>query len=186
MLSCARSLTGANCATTRCCHAQVERLLADPKSERFIASFTDQWLNLKEIDFTSPDRQLYPSFDPIVQESMVAETRGVPQRTAARRCPITNLIQSDFAMLNERLARFYGMDEVGAGARPRACSELALANNSRGGLVTQGSVLKVTANGTTTSPVVRGVWVNERILGHAHSAAAGRTSRRSSPTFAAR
>ena len=146
-------------------HAQVERLLSDPKSERFIASFSDQWLNLKEIDFTTPNRRLYPSFDPIVQESMLAETRAFLSELLRDDAPITNLIQSDFAMLNERLARFYGLGELPI-EPGRGLQRIKLGGDRpRGGLITQGSVLKVTADGTTTSPVVRGVWVGERILG---------------------
>lgn len=145
-------------------HAQLNRMLDDPKAERFIESFADQWLNLNEIDFTSPDRRLYRSFDSIVQASMLAETRAFLKEIVIGNASIKNLIQSDFGMLNERLARFYGMKNLplkpGAGLQ-----RVSLRGNSRGGLITQGAVLKVTANGTTTSPVVRGVWVAERILG---------------------
>ncbi len=145
-------------------HSQVTRMLEDPKSERFINSFTDQWLNLKEIDFTTPDTRLYRTFDSVVQDSMVAETRAFVRELVTNNLSITNLIDSDFAMLNERLARFYGVDEatlkIGEGLQ-----RVSLKDPLRGGLVTQGSVLKVTANGTTTSPVIRGVWVGQRILG---------------------
>ncbi len=145
-------------------HEQIKRLLDDPKSERFIEAFTDQWLNLKEIDFTSPDQKLYKTFDPVVQESMIRETRAFVRQMIMENHSIKELIHSDFAMLNERLERFYGMKDLplkpGAGIQ-----KVSLGKNPRGGLVTQGAVLKVTANGTTTSPVVRGVWVGERILG---------------------
>ncbi|MGI9244774.1 MAG: DUF1592 domain-containing protein, partial [Verrucomicrobiales bacterium] len=143
---------------------QFLRLLEDPRSERFIASFTDQWLNLNEIDFTSPDVRLYGTFDAIVQQSMIDETRAFVAELVRTDASITNVIRSDFAMLNERLARFYGMDKLPV--RPGAgMQRIGLGANQRSGLVTQGSVLKVSANGTTTSPVVRGVWVNERLLG---------------------
>lgn len=145
-------------------HAEVERLLADPKAERFIESFTDQWLNLKEIDFTTPDRRLYRSFDSVVQESMLAETRAFVEELLRSDASITNVIHSDFAMLNERLARFYGLDGLPVKAG-KGLQRVELGDNPRGGLITQGAVLKVTANGTTTSPVVRGVWVGERLLG---------------------
>lgn len=145
-------------------HVQVKRLLDDPKAERFIDSFTDQWLNLKEIDFTTPDEKLYRSFDTVVKESMLAETRSYFGTMVSNNRPITDLIDSRYAMLNERLARFYGLKglslTVGEGLQ-----QVSLGERPRGGLVTQGAVLKVSANGTTTSPVVRGVWVGERILG---------------------
>lgn len=145
-------------------HAQIKRLLDDPKSERFINSFTDQWLNLKEINFTSPDTRMYRTFDAIVQDSMLQETRSFFGKMVERNRSITHLVDSNYAMLNERLARFYGMDqmpiEAGAGIQ-----EVKVSERQRSGIVTQGAVLKVTANGTTTSPVVRGVFIGERILG---------------------
>ncbi|MFT5857913.1 MAG: hypothetical protein ACI8XO_005175, partial [Verrucomicrobiales bacterium] len=145
-------------------HQQVERLLADPKADRFITSFTDQWLDLKDINFTSPDLRLYRTFDSVVQQSMLDETRAFFKEIIRTDASITNVIQSDFTMLNERLARFYGFENLaikpGAGLQ-----RVDLGNSPRGGLVTHGSVLKVTANGTTTSPVVRGIWVAERLLG---------------------
>ncbi|MEX2578015.1 MAG: DUF1592 domain-containing protein [Verrucomicrobiales bacterium] len=143
---------------------QLDRLLDDPKAERFIASFTDQWLNLAEINFTVPDRRLYKSFDPTVQESMLMETRAFVGHLVASDGDIRHFVKSDFGMLNERLARFYGLDNValkpGSGLQ-----KVSLEEGRRSGLITQGSVLKVTADGTTTSPIVRGVWVGERILG---------------------
>lgn len=145
-------------------HAQVNRMLADPKAERFIVSFTDQWLNLKEIDFTTPDRRLYWQFDETVQESMLAETRAFVHELILKNKSVTNVIDSDFAMLNERLARFYDMK--GLAIKPgEGLQRVSLGDIPRGGLITQGSILKVTANGTTTSPVIRGVFVSERILG---------------------
>jgi hypothetical protein len=144
--------------------SQLKRMIDDPKAERFIASFGDQWLNLKEIDFTTPDRRLYRTFDEVVKFSMLAETRAFLKELIVGNGSIRNLIHSDFGMLNERLARFYGMRnpqlKPGSGLQ-----RVNLAEFPRGGLVTQGAVLKVTANGTTTSPVVRGVWVSERLLG---------------------
>lgn len=145
-------------------HSQIKRLLDDPRSERFVASFTDQWLDLKEIDFTAPDAKLYRTFDVIVQDSMVSETRSFVSKLIHNNRSITHLIDSNYAMLNERLARFYGMTdlpiEAGGGIQ-----EVKVGKDQRSGLITQGAVLKVTANGTTTSPVVRGVFVGERILG---------------------
>ena len=145
-------------------HAEIKRMIDDPRSDRFIESFADQWLNLKEIDFTQPDLRMYRTFDQVVKSSMLEETRAFLKDLIVRNGPIQNIIHSDYAMLNERLVRFYNMKQVelkpGAGMQ-----RVSLNGHPRGGLITQGSVLKVTANGTTTSPVVRGVWVSERILG---------------------
>ncbi len=145
-------------------HDQVSRMFADEKSDRFIANFTDQWLNLKAIDETTPDRRLYPAYDPVVRLSLLEETRAFVKEMMRKNLSVTNLIDSDFAFLNERLARFYSMGNVKL--KPgEGLQKVSLGDYPRGGLITQGAILKVTANGTTTSPVVRGVWVNERILG---------------------
>ena len=144
-------------------HAQVERMLKDPKIERFIDSFTGQWLDLREIEFTSPDKKLYPEFDPMLQESMLRETRGFFRHVLAENLSVMNFIDSDFAVLNERLASHYKIDGVRGHEHSRVV-KLA-ADSLRGGVMAQGSVLKVSANGTTTSPVLRGVWVLDRLLG---------------------
>jgi hypothetical protein len=144
---------------------QVERLLAHPKARRFVTSFTDQWLKLKEIDFTTPDTRQFPSFDSVVQESMLQETRAYFTELIKRDLGITHLVDSDFAFLNGRLARHYQAEaqlKPGEGLQKVVLS----GQNIRGGLVTQGAILKVTADGTSTSPVVRGVFINERILGN--------------------
>ena len=144
---------------------QVERLLSHAKAKRFIASFTDQWLRLNQIDFTTPDTRLFRDFDPVVQESMLQETRTYCTELLRRDLSITHLVDSDFAFLNGRLARHYKADlalHSGAGLQKVMLKPEA----KRGGLMTQGAILKVTADGTSTSPVVRGVFVNERILGN--------------------
>ena len=142
--------------------AQARRLLADPRHDRFVADFCDAWLNLRDIEFTSPDRQLFPEYDQYLQDSMLKETRGFVDLLIDKNLPVTNLVKSDFALLNDRLAEHYGIDGVsGPRLRPVPLPE----DSVRGGLLTQASVLKVTANGTNTSPVVRGVWVMDRILG---------------------
>ena len=144
---------------------QVERLISHAKAKRFIASFTDQWLKLNQIDFTTPDTRLFRDFDPVVQESMLQETRAYFTELLHRDLSITNLIDSDFAFLNGRLARHYKADlalKSGEGLQKVSLKPEA----KRGGLVTQGAILKVTADGTSTSPVVRGVFINERILGN--------------------
>ncbi len=144
---------------------QVDRMLAHPKGQRFITSFTDQWLKLKEIDFTTPDTRQFPTFDSTVQESMLQETRAYFDELITKDLSITNLVESDFAFLNGRLARHY---QTAVPVKPGdGLQKVALtAKDIRGGLVTQGAILKVTADGTSTSPVVRGLFINERILGN--------------------
>jgi len=142
--------------------AQVERLLDDPRSDAFVENFSAQWLDLKHIDFTTPDVKLYPEFDDTLKHAMLGETHSFVRKLIDENLSVTHVIDSDFAMLNERIARHYGIDGVsGTHFRPVSLKPA----HRRGGLITHASVLKVTANGTTSSPVVRGVWMLERILG---------------------
>lgn len=142
--------------------AQVERMLNDPRSDRFVEHFLDEWLEMKKIDFTTPDPQLYPEFDPWLRDSMLAETRAYFRKLLTEDRGVDHLIASDFVVINQRLAELYGIRGVnGADFR----SVPVPAESHRGGFLTQAAVLKVTANGTATSPVLRGVWVIERLLG---------------------
>jgi len=142
--------------------AQTERLLKAETLERFVADFTDGWLNLREIEFTTPDKQLYPEYDELLLNSMLRETRSFITELIHSNLSVANIVQSDFAMLNARLAKHYGIPGVSG----LAMQKVKLPPDShRGGVLTQASVLKVSANGTNTSPVVRGVFVMDRILG---------------------
>ncbi len=141
---------------------QTERLLGDPRFERFLVDLADNWLDLREMDFTVPDRRLFPEFDDYLRYSMPLETRAFLRELVESNRPVTNLVKSDFAMLNGRLAEHYGLPAV-PGATIRRVP--LPAGSRRGGLLSQGSILKVTANGTNTSPVTRGAWVMERLLG---------------------
>lgn len=141
---------------------QVERLLAGGGGRRFVEDFAAQWLDLDQIDFTEPDSKLYPEFDPIVQHSMLDETRTFLETMLRYNVSVTNLAAADFTFLNSRLAKFYRLDGV-AGDELRQV-KLQPASH-RGGVLTQGAILKVTANGSNTSPVVRGKWIAEKLLG---------------------
>ena len=143
-------------------NAQVERLLKDPRSKAFVTNFTGQWLDLRNIDATSPDKKLYPEADELLRVSMVQETEAYFNELLKANLPVTQVIQSDFAMLNSRLAAHYQIPGVD-GEQMRKVS--LAADSPRGGILTQASVLKVTANGTTTSPVLRGAWVMKKLLG---------------------
>ncbi|MCM8540701.1 MAG: DUF1592 domain-containing protein [Lentisphaeraceae bacterium] len=141
---------------------EVNRLIKDEKFERFLTDFTNAWLNLREINATAPDDKLFPEFDDYLKHSMARESKAFLREMIVKNLAIKNIVKSDFAMLNERLAKHYGIDGVkGSEIRP-----VKLPTGSiRGGFLSQASVLKVSANGTNTSPVVRGIWVMERILG---------------------
>ncbi|WP_397384760.1 DUF1592 domain-containing protein [Prosthecobacter sp.] len=142
--------------------AQTERMLASPKAKHFTQNFLGSWLNLRDIEFTQPDTKLYPEFEQYLQQSMVSETERFFEELLTRNLSVRNIMHSDFAMLNERLAEHYGI----AGVKGAEIRKVSLAPDSRrGGFITQGAVLKVSANGTSTSPVVRGAYVLDRILG---------------------
>ncbi len=142
--------------------SETERLLKDSKSQRFIEDFLGQWLKLRQIAATDPDRKLYPEFNPYLQDSMVAETRAYFREMIDKDLDATHLVRSKFAMLNEKLAVHYGVPGV-VGSQIRRVD--LPADCPRGGFLTQGSILKITANGTTTSPVPRGAFVMDRLLG---------------------
>lgn len=144
--------------------AETERLLDDSRSRRFVEAFADYWLDLREIDDNSPSTTLYNDYelDDPLKLAALEETRLFVAELLRQDLPARNIVDSDFTFLNERLARHYGI----VGVAGTAMQKVQLDEESvRGGLMTQASVLKVTANGTTTSPVLRGVWVTERILG---------------------
>jgi hypothetical protein len=141
---------------------QVDRMLNHPRANGFIENFTGQWLNLTEIDATVPDGKLYPEYDEVLKSAMVEETRSFFRELVNRDLSVTNVVDSSFTFLNSRLARHYGVPWPGGEGFQRVALR---PENRRGGIITHASVLKVTANGTTTSPVLRGVWMMERIMG---------------------
>ena len=145
---------------------QTERMLADPKGQRFYKGFAAQWLKLAAIDDTTPDPKLFPEYhrpeNDLLKWSSVAETEGFLKMLAEQNASVRELVDSRRVLANAVLARHYGLPDV-AGSVLR---ELKLPEDSPfGGLWTQPAVLKVTANGTNTSPVKRGVFVAERLLG---------------------
>ena len=141
---------------------QAERLLRHSKAKALTDNFATQWLGLRDIDFTVPDRLLYPEYDDLLKTSMVEETNRFFEEILQSDLSLANFVGSDFTFVNERLARHYGIE----GVKGHAFRKVDLPPElHRGGVLTMGSVLKVTANGTVTSPIVRGAWVLDRILG---------------------
>jgi mono/diheme cytochrome c family protein len=141
---------------------QTERLLKDPKSERFVADFLDQWLGLWGIDNTTPDKDLYPEYDDMLKFSSVMETQATFRRMLDKNLGVREFVAPKWALLNERLAAHYGI----AGPKGFELREVSLpADTPFGGFWTQAATMKVTANGTLTSPIKRGVWVSERLMG---------------------
>ena len=141
---------------------QVERMLGDARAHRFTENFVGQWLSLRNLKATIPDRKVYPDFDEWLMHSMPQETHAFFEEILRNDRPVTEFLHADWAMLNERLAKLYGIPDV----RGSEIRKVALpAGSHRGGVLTQAAVLKVTANGTNTSPVVRGAWVLDHLLG---------------------
>jgi hypothetical protein len=142
--------------------AQVERMLADPKSDELTKNFVGQWLKLREIDATSPDHRLYPEFDDMLKQAMLREVELFFDEVLKSNLSLTNFTASDFTFVNQRLAKHYGIE----GIQGQEMQRVSLPPQShRGGVMTMAAVLKVTANGTSTSPVYRGAFVLDRLLG---------------------
>jgi hypothetical protein len=144
--------------------SETERLLAGPHARRFIDGFLDYWIDLRKMEESTPSTTLYNDYylDDALTEAAAAETRLYFEELLQRNLSARHLVNSDFTFLNERLAVHYGIPDVKGAAMRR----ITLPPDSpRGGFMTQASVLKITANGTTTSPVLRGKWIMERILG---------------------
>jgi cell wall assembly regulator SMI1 len=141
---------------------EVERMLADPRSKRFVEDFLGQWLKLRQIAANDADRKLYPEFSKYLQDSMVAETHAYFREMLEKNLSADHLVKSDFAMLNGKLAAHYGINGV-SGSQIRRVS--LPKDCLRGPFLTQAAILKITANGTTTSPVPRGAFVLDRLMG---------------------
>ncbi len=153
---------------------QVDRLLGlipensthevglDTRWMQFVKDFSAEWLDLDQMDFTQPDRKRYRRYDPIVRMAMLDEVHAFLADMLSEDRPAKNLVAADYTYLNSRLCQYYNLEQdVGNGMQKVNVQQAS----HRGGLLTQGAILKVTANGTATSPVVRGAWVAERLLG---------------------
>ena len=143
--------------------AQIDRLLSDPKSARMIHSFCNQWLNLREFNKVTPSLKLYPLYDDLLNRYLPLETEAYLSHLIQKNLPVSRLIDSNFSFLNQRLAQHYGISGV-VGQQVRKVSFGP--DVPRGGLLTMGSILKVTADGFDTSPIRRGAWVSKNIAGN--------------------
>lgn len=143
--------------------AQVDRMLKDPRSDSLIDGFLGSWLTLRDLGSTPPDRTTFGSFYRFdLDTAMRRETQLFTRHLIDENLSIDNFLDSDFTFVNGPLARHYGLEDVPPGDQ---FQRVALTDRRRGGLLGQASVLTVTANGIDTSPVVRGVWLLENILG---------------------
>jgi mono/diheme cytochrome c family protein len=141
--------------------AQVRRMLKDPKAKALVENFGMQWLQLRNLKTVAPDPKLFPEFDDRLRAAMLQETELFFEAVMREDRSILDLLDADFTYVNGRLARHYGISGVYGDEFRR----VALTGGQRGGLLTQASILTVTSNPTRTSPVKRGKWVLEQILG---------------------
>jgi mono/diheme cytochrome c family protein len=157
---------------------QVKRMLKDPRADALVENFAMQWLQLGRLKLASPDTNLFPVFDEKLRGAMARETELFVGAVFREDRSILELLDADFTFLNEPLARHYGIVDTNGnragqkntrpGGRPirgERFVRVSLGESGRGGLLTQASVLTVTSNPTRTSPVKRGKWVLEQILG---------------------
>jgi len=153
--------------------AQVRRMLKDSKAEALTKNFALQWLQLERLKTFAPDSKLFPGFDERLRRAMLRETELFFEEIVREDRSVLDLIDGDFTYVNDALIRHYGLSSAAQSARGRGSSaarsgeftRVALTGKERSGLLTHASILTVTSNPTRTSPVKRGKWVLEQILG---------------------
>jgi cytochrome c553 len=141
--------------------AQVRRMLADPKSQAFEDNFAGQWLHLRNVAGWKPDKKKYPQFDEALRNAFERESDLFFSNIMHEDRSVLEFIDADYTFLNERLARHYGVP----GVRGSYFRRVDLKDEHRGGVLSQGAILLVTSYPTRTSPVLRGKWILENILG---------------------
>lgn len=141
--------------------AQVTRMLKDPKARALTDNFASQWLTLRKLDIISPDKHLYPDFNDDLRRDMATETRDFFSSIVSNDRSVLDFLDAKYTFLNERLAKLYGIPNVSG----NDFRKVSLEGTDRQGILTQASFLTSTSNPTRTSPVKRGKWVLEQILG---------------------
>lgn len=140
---------------------RTRKMIADARSKQFVRHFTDQWLDLSGIDRVAINPEYYPKFDDSLKPMMREETQRFFAEILHKDLSALNLIDSDFVMLNERLARHYGLSGPQSGAFERVSLK---AQDRRGGILTQAGILLLNSTGEDSHPVRRAVWVRDRLL----------------------
>ena len=144
---------------------QLDRMLTDERSDEFVESFLWAWLHLKNAVVMAPDLMKFPDYHRnSIEEAMLEETRTFFRHTITENLPVVTFLDSNFTFVNSHLARHYGLDERVESSITFRKVALTGAPN-RGGLLGQASVLTASANGVDTSPVVRGIWILENLMG---------------------
>jgi hypothetical protein len=140
---------------------QVRRMLADPKSKALVENFAGQWLQLRNIPGWRPDPDKFPQFDDSLRTALQRETELFFRHIVREDRSVLEFLNASYSFLNERLARHYGIKDV----RGSYFRRVSLNGDERGGVLTHGSILTVTSYPTRTSPVLRGKWILENVLG---------------------
>ena len=141
--------------------SQVKRMLEDPKARALVENFAGQWLQLRNLKTAAPDKGVYPNFDEALRSAMQTETELFFATVVKEDRSVLDFIDGQYTFVNERLARHYGIADV----KGEEFRKVSLEGLERGGVLSHSSVLTVTSNPTRTSPVKRGKWVLENILG---------------------
>jgi hypothetical protein len=141
--------------------AQVQRMLADERSAALAANFAGQWLETRNLDSVTPDPEKFPTWGPELRDAMKAETRLFFEEVLRKNLPLATFLDADFTFLNGLLAKHYGIE----GVKGVEFRRVPLGTEQRGGVLGQAGVLTVTSYPTRTSPVIRGKYVLENILG---------------------
>lgn len=141
--------------------SEVKRMLADPKARQLTENFAGQWFELRKLDIVQPDRQRFRDFNDDLADDMRTETEKFFQSIVDGDRSVLDLLTANYTYLNERLAKHYGIDNV----KGNEFRKVQLKDPNRGGILTQASVLTLTSNPTRTSPVKRGKWVLDNVLG---------------------
>jgi len=140
---------------------QIKRMLKDPKSEALVDNFAGQWLQIRNLAQASPAKEKYPKFDEPLRDAMEKETELFIQNIIREDRTVLDFINADYTFVNERLAKHYGIP----GVKGEQFQRVSLKGTPRGGILTHASILTITSNPTRTSPVKRGKWVLENLLG---------------------
>ncbi|MEX1042208.1 MAG: DUF1592 domain-containing protein [Pirellulaceae bacterium] len=141
---------------------QIHRMLQDPKTRQgLVENFAGQWLQTQRVRVIRPDRTEFPQFDEELRQAMEGETLALFESIVRENRPVTDLLDADYTFLNERLAKHYGID----GVQGPAFQRVSLKDLPRRGILTQASILAINSHPTRTSPVLRGKWIMEALLG---------------------
>jgi hypothetical protein len=140
--------------------AQAKRMLRDPKSKALVENFAGQWLQTRRLKTMYPDKKLFKDFNDLLRDDMLKETDLFVEAIVREDRNVLEFLDADYTFLNERLAKFYGVEGVTGNEFRR----VQLTGDQRGGVLTMASILTITSNPTRTSPVKRGKWILENIF----------------------